>query len=286
MKGESLSWQRIKNKDKDIFSVGNMLRNLEADYVSACARFLSRDPAKDVIWTLKKTENKELSALIINSKSTIIPVFYGIKEIPPPKFLGSFFKLKKIHSIQGLKEEVIILENAMKQFGRNVSDAFDYDLMSLDRDIEKADFKENIPNLVLRVPKMTDLDALAPLQRAYEHEEVLHKGSIFSPAASWINLANIVAGGKILAAEVEGRLVGKINVSGIAFTRYLIGGVYVHPDFRGLGIARQMTAQFISGLLNEGKGITLFVKKSNLAAYNLYKRLGFRLLGDYRIAYY
>ncbi|MDR2543183.1 MAG: GNAT family N-acetyltransferase [Treponema sp.] len=283
----NVKWRKIKNNEKDTSLVKKKLQELENNYVCACVRFLSSDPLKDPVWILS-SKNKTPNALIINSKSTIIPVFDGIKTIPKPKFLKKFSALKKIHSIQGLKEEVIVMEGVMEEFGKGVSETFDYNLMSIEAAVKTADANRSLAackNLILRAVGLSDLDALAPLQAAYEHEEVLHRGSVFSPAASRINLAKIITGGKILAAELDGRLVGKINVSGESFSRYLIGGVYVHHDFRGQGIARIMTERFIASLFGEGKGITLFVKKANLAANRLYAGLGFKVLENYRITY-
>ena len=280
------SWRKMKNKEKEIIPVEDMLFNAEEKYVSACARFLARNPVIDSVWKLIG-KDKELKALIINTKSTIIPVFNNEQKIPLPKFLGGFFQLKKLHSLQGVKEEVIILESVMRRFGQSPADIFDYDLLELDPSFKENFLQSNmIDQLVLRTACMTDLDALAPLQSAYEHEEVLHKGSSFSAAASRVNLANIIAKEKILVAELNNRLIGKINVSGNSFTRCLIGGVYVHPDFRGKGIAYQMTSRFVKELHDEGKGITLFVKKTNIAAQKLYKKLGFKIKSDYRITYY
>ena len=289
MNDDFFSWRRMKNNDKEIIPVQEMLRDLEDDYAFAAARFLSRNPSKDPIWTLKDRKGG-LSTLIINSKSTVLPVFYGKKDMPFPKFLSGFFQLKRIHSIQGLTEEVLFIEDVLKRLGRKVSDTFDYELMSLDKFIFNSELRRTeagiIPALVLRVPRMTDLDALAPLQASYEHEEVMHRGSVFSPAASRVNLSNIVVGGNILAAEINGCLVGKINVSGVSFTRYLVGGVFVRQDCRSRGIAGKMAAQFISTLIKDGMGVTLFVKKSNIAARKLYTRLGFKVIRDYRITYF
>ena len=281
MNGDYYIWQKLKRKNT--FAVEDMLRNIEDDYVCACGRFLVREAGRDSIWTLSGKRNELIKAIIINSKSTLIPVLCGIKEIPEPKFINSLIKKKNIHSVQGLAREVSILEAAMERYNKKPIDAYDYDLMELNKPLQN---QKHPSNLVLRVPRLTDLDALAPLQAGYEHEEVLPKGSVFSPAASRVNLANIVAGGKILAAELNGKLIGKINVSAKSFTRYLVGGVYVHPDFRGLGIAKAMASAFITSLINDGMGVTLFVKKPNLAARKLYLALGFTVRGDYRIAYY
>jgi hypothetical protein len=269
-------------QNNDAASVELLLRANEDNYTGACGRFLARS-FSDPVWILGDKSGK-IDALIISSRSTVIPVLCGANEIMNPGFPYAFFGSKKIHSIQGLKQEVILLEKIMESRNRETRDIFDYYLMSLDRQ-QRTENKE-ISGLVLRTPNLVDIDAIAPLQAAYEQEEVLPAGSTFSPAASRINIVNIIAKGLILAAELNGKLVGKINVNAVSYTKYQIGGVYVHPDFRGMGIARKMTAVFIASLMSRGKGISLFVKKSNLAACKLYKGLGFSIKGDYRITYY
>jgi len=276
-------WSKMKGKD--IFKLENFLRKIENNYVNACGRFLAYDPSTDCIWFLQDRDGN-VKALIINSKNTLIPVLCGEKEIPQLKFLRKLLRLKNIHSVQGLSEEVIFLENALKKSGKVTADIFDYDLMSLDTLPPTKGLLAGPENLKLRVPQMVDLDALAPLQAGYEQEEVLPKGSAFNPAASRVNITNIIANGLILAAELNGRLVGKINVNAVSFTRYQVGGVYVSPDFRGMGIASFMTTEFITSLANKGKGITLFVKKNNIPARRLYNSIGFNIKGDYRITYY
>jgi predicted GNAT family acetyltransferase len=281
MAGENCRWQKLKNAS--FAHAEKLLREAENDYVSACGRFLSRDPSKDTVWMLNE-KNASVSAMIINSKSTLLPVLREEKEIPDARFLKNFLKKKKLHSVQGLTKEVQIMENVLERIGMTACEIFDYDLMDLDN---APSGKSSGPeNLVLRVPQMIDLDAAAPLQAGYEMEEVLPKGAAFTPAASRINLSNIIAKGQILAAQINGRLVGKINVSSVSFTRYLVGGVYVHPDFRGMGIAKRMTERFTASLISQGMGVTLFVKKNNVPARKIYTDLGFKRIGDYRITYY
>jgi ribosomal protein S18 acetylase RimI-like enzyme len=276
-------WRRMKKKD--IFKLENFLRETENNYVNACGKFLMYDSSTDYVWYLQN-KNENIKAIIINSKNTLIPVLCGEKEIPPLKFLKKILLSKKIHSVQGLNKEVIFLENVLEKSSKVTTDIFDYDLMSLDTLPSKKGLLAGPKNLELRVPQMIDLDALAPLQAGYEQEEVLPSRSTFNPAASRVNITNIIANGLILAAELNGKLVGKINVNAVSFTRYQVGGVYVSPDFRGMGIASRMTTQFITSLVNKGKGITLFVKKNNIPAQRLYNSIGFNIKGDYRIAYY
>jgi len=287
MSDEQYQWRKMKNADE--YAVEKLLRENEEKYVNACGRFLVRS-GNDSVWVLSGKKNK-IEALVINSRSALMPVLCGKEEIPKPGFLDSFFNRKKIHSVQGLLNEVILMEKYLENSGRIIRDTFDYDLMSLDcgqLTIKSGQVsnKKEISNLVLMVPKLTDLDAISPLQAAYEQEEVLPFGSVFSPAASRINITNIIANGQILAAQLNGRLVGKINVNAVSYTRYQVGGVYVHPGFRGLGIARKMALEFIESLIKQGKEVTLFVKKNNTAARRLYSGMGFNIKGDYRITYY
>jgi len=272
-------------RNADVNSVAGLLLDIEDDYVGACSRFLARKDLIEPIWLLTGKKNK-ISALVMNCGSTVIPVLCGLPEIPDFKFLKNLLRRKKIHSVQGLKNEVSVLENEIRKLGSGTSDIIDYDLMSLDSKPVKKNNPSCPVNLVLRVPQMTDLDAISPLQEGYEKEEVIPAGSVFNPVVSRINIANIIAKGRILSAQLDGKFIGKINVNAVSFTRYQVGGVYVHPDYRCLGIGQKMTYEFISSLVSEGKGVTLFVKKSNPAACRLYLSLGFKTRGDYRIAYY
>ncbi|MDR2964640.1 MAG: GNAT family N-acetyltransferase [Treponema sp.] len=275
-----IKWKKIKNKD--IPKIEDMLRDIEDNYVNACSRFLSMVSERDNIWMLCGKDNLPC-ALIIHSRSTLIPVLCGLREIPQLTFLKSIFQ-KKIHSVQGIKEEVLVVEKELEKIRKYSIDTYNYDLMSLDHlPLESGN---NFSNLVLCVPGLKDLDELLPLRKGYEEEEVLPKGSVFSPAAGRAALINFITCGKILAAKLDGSIVGKIIVNAVSFTRYQIGGVYVLPEYRGRGIAKHMVREFITSLINEGKGITLFVKKNNIPARKLYIRLGFKVKGDYRITYY
>ena len=274
-------------KKADMAAVESLLRANEDNYVSACAKFISRGVIKSPVWVLKRKDGN-ICALVLNSRSTLMPVLCGADNIPMPDFLNSFLSFNKIHSVQGLTKEVSVLETAMEKKRMPVSDVYDYNLMSLKSGqliVNNRLYAKN-KDLVFKVPNLNDLDALAPLQAAYEKEEVLPKGSVFSYAASRMNTANIITGKRILCAELDGRLIGKININAVSYTRFQVGGVYVHPDFRNMGIGQRMAAAFIESFINECTGVTLFVKKSNIAACRLYAGLGFTVSGDYRITYY
>jgi ribosomal protein S18 acetylase RimI-like enzyme len=261
------------------------LRRMEPWYVGACGRFLAPGSGKNQVWMLGG-RNETPSALLLYSRQTLFPVFGGQINLPLFPFLRRRFRAPRFHAVQGVRKEVLVLEAAFAELGLNTVDTIDYDLMALDSAPAEKNYREGPAGLVFRRPGVVDTDALFELQAAYEKEEILPQGSSFNPAACRLNLQRILEEEQILAAGIDGRLVGKINTSSRSFTRRQIGGVYVHPDYRGRGIARRMAAEFIRPLITEGWGITLFVKKKNAAARAVYQNLGFRLLGDYRISYY
>ncbi len=161
----------------------------------------------------------------------------------------------------------------------------DYDLMCIDRSPEDF-YTARLTGLIIRKPQSNDMNDLAALQAAYEQEEVIPSAAEFNAAVSRLNTERIFSKEQMLVAELDGHLIGKINTNAATFSRYQVGGVYVAPDYRGRGIARRMASEFITGLVAQGRGISLFVKKSNPCARRVYQRIGFETLGDYRISYY
>jgi predicted GNAT family acetyltransferase len=216
----------------------------------------------------------------------MFPIFNGGTGIPLLHFIHRRFRATPIHAVQGLREEALVLEETLADLGLTAVDNIDYDLMTLDTAPPEENFRAGPPGLIIRQPDITDMNSLFALQEGYEKEEVLPKGADFNPVSCRLGLRRILEEEQILAAELDGRLVGKINTSARSFTRCQIGGVYVHPDYRGRGIARRMTVFFLRTLISQGWGITLFVKKKNSAARSVYRRAGFHLFADYRISYY
>ena len=279
------SWRRWqKMKRRQVSSVEALLQSQERCCMNACSRFLNRRSLKGRVWTLTGGDG-EIAALALLSRQTLLPVLCGQKHIPPPRFLSGIFGAVAIHSLQGRMDDTVIMETALEKIGLFAAENVDYDMMCIDR--APGDFESAGPaGLVIREPEATDMDALALLHGAYEREEVLPSAAEFNAAASRLNTQRLFASEQMLVAELNGRLVGKVNTNATAFTRCQVGGVYVHPDYRGLGIARRITGEFVAGLVAQGWGVSLFARKSNASARRAYQRLGFAITGDYRISYY
>ena len=276
-------------KKKDASAVETLLRSHEPWCMNACNRYLKRASEKDNVWLVKNRAGI-ITALMIRYNKSLLPVLdtdaqRALEEpVPPPDFLRGFFGVFPVHSLQGRAQDMAIMETALEKIGLYAEEKIDYVLMCIDR--APSDFYSPCAGVVFRKPNNADKDALAALQAAYEQEEVMPSASEFSAAASRLNTERIFAKEQIYAAEIDGRLIGKINTNAATFTRYQVGGVYVLPEYRGRGIARRMAGEFITELSAQGRGISLFVKKSNTAARNVYLSIGFEIFGDYRISYY
>jgi ribosomal protein S18 acetylase RimI-like enzyme len=265
--------------------ITDFLKNREIHCVTACSKFLNRNHIRDHVWSLRD-EGGDIFALLLHSGWTLFPVFDRSVYIPVPSFMDRLLKKIPIHAVQGRTEDAELLDHILGGLGYECADRSDYDLMTLDRDPDQAALQAGPVGLAMLKPDISDLEELYLLQAAYEKEEVLPRGRVFNPSACRRSLEHIITHEYILVAELEGRIVGKINTNALSFSRYQIGGVYVHPDYRGRGIAISMGAAFAQFLTDRGWGLSLFVKKRNPAARAVYRRIGFIVTGNYRISYY
>ena len=279
------TWRKIPKNDLQIAET--YLRNRENYCVAASARFIGIQKSLGHIWYLGGLGSaEEISALLLHSRRTLFPVFNKKTDISSPDFLTSFLRKTPVHAIQGLREDIELLEPLLEKLGYFHDEHIDYCLLNIDVPPGPEVLRAGPANLILREPAAGDEEELFALQSAYEREEVLPKSAVFNPASTRLNLKHILSSEYMLIAELNGQVVGKINTSAESFTRFQIGGVYVRPDCRGRGIGLKMTSVFTGTLLARGKGLTLFVKNRNAAARAVYRRAGFTVLADYRITYY
>jgi GNAT superfamily N-acetyltransferase len=262
----------------------NFLKEREPFCVSACSRFLKMSYFFDKMWVLT-SNGRVVSSVLFQSGQTLFPVFGEQIDIKIPIYMHRVLKNSQIHAIQGLKADTDMMERIMGSLGIFSTEHIDFDLMSLDSSDGLHLFNKVPTGVSLRVPTRNDIDALLPIQAAYEKEEVLTPGAVFNAPLCRFLLENILKNEKILIATKADRIIGKINTNAASYSRYQIGGVYVVPEFRGRGIAAAMTSIFCDSLLQEGRGVTLFVKKQNERAQAVYRKIGFEKTADYRIVY-
>jgi ribosomal protein S18 acetylase RimI-like enzyme len=284
MQADRRRWRKVA--EKDALNAERFLKSREPYCVVACSRFLQGKSAH--VWNLT-LPGGPVSAVLIHSGRSLLPVFAAVRDIPLPHFLNRFLGRVPIHAVQGLSKDTDTLEAAMSRLGYAAAERRTYDLMSLEGALKTPSRNGGgrLPrDFTLREAGYEDTESLLPLQAGYEQEEVLPNGAVFNPVACRLNLSHVLGREQVLAAYIGDRAVGKINTNAASFTRIQIGGVYVLPEYRGRGIARYMAAALSGRLITEGKKVTLFVKKENFAAQAVYRTLGFTALADYRISYF
>jgi predicted GNAT family acetyltransferase len=258
------------------------LRAHEATCVSACDRFLTANYLNDSIWMLSRG-GRAARAVLMYSKRMLFPVLDGLTVIPLPVFLRQFLLSSPVHAIQGLLEDVSLMEAALYPLHYEPISRVDYYLMAYDAASRERFVRT--PGLTLRAARESDYKALVEMQVSYEMEEVAINLKRYRPELARLSLAHIFAQEDMLVAEYEGQLVGKINTNARSFTRRQLGGIYVKPSFRRMGIASSMIGAMVEMLIQNQTAISLYVRKSNTPAQLVYKHAGFRTVADYRITY-
>ncbi|MDR1468550.1 MAG: GNAT family N-acetyltransferase [Spirochaetaceae bacterium] len=263
------------------------LRAREATCVSACDRFLDADYLSDSIWLLSRG-GRMTQAILMYSKRTLFPVLGELTAVPVPVFLKRFLLSAPVHAVHGLLDDVSVMEAVLYPLGYEPVARTDYYLMAYDDFTTVPECSAHVPGLpglTLRPAQISDYKALFEMHLSYELEEVAVNMKRYKPELARLSLSRILEREEILVAEYGGELVGKINTNARSFTRRQLGGIYVKPSYRRMGIAQVMVAAMRDRFRRERIPLSLYVRKSNVAAQIVYKRAGFRTVADYRISY-
>jgi ribosomal protein S18 acetylase RimI-like enzyme len=274
-------------------TAARFLSRFERLCVSACAHIRDGDYDEvDLLETGGTTVSAtptEIAALIVYAKQTVFPVFAErapSSAVPP--LTGALCR-GAIHAVHGPADAVKTALTLLAPRCLLPKEHIIYSMMT--REIGgyrgcggTAENTPLPPDCSLRTAGIADEEALLPLQMAYEEEEIRHTAP--DKRVSRLNLARILKEERVLAAEINGRIVGKINTNARGFSRAQVGGVYVLPAFRNRGVAAALTGALAEELLAAGAGVSLFVRKENAPAYAAYTRAGFQAVGKYAIAYY
>ncbi|MBN1835779.1 MAG: GNAT family N-acetyltransferase [Spirochaetales bacterium] len=209
----------------------------------------------------------------------------GSLETPRPASSLSRLLSDRVYSIMGPTREVRWLEGGI---GREPAASIEYALMTVDaRAYRRPQWGSSAPSsLRIRQAGVRDLNALFPLQKAYELEEVVVFPERFSEQACRLTLRHALRQQLVLVAELAGKAVAKAATNARGFQVDQIGGVFTHQGLRGSGIAALVVGRLLEEIFRTKRMVSLFVKRSNLPALALYRKLGFQSLDSYRISYY
>jgi len=188
-----------------------------------------------------------------------------------------------LSSIMGLEATVEIVEKLL--INRIVKSRVDYYLMVLD----KAHFHGNsfslAEDITIRKAKTSDAAVLFDIQKLYELEEVCLNPYLFDDSACLVLLKNNLRKEMIFLAEKNGRPFAKAGTNARGYNVYQIGGVFTRHEYRRHGIAHILMLELLKHIFRLEKKACLFVKKINKPALMLYKKLGFRIVANFRITY-
>jgi hypothetical protein len=89
----------------------------------------------------------------------------------------------------------------------------------------------------------------------------------------------LIAAGRAFARFEAGEVVFKAEIGAMSATVGQIQGVWVHPDWRGHGLAAGATAAVVARLQQLGRVASLYVNAYNQPARAAYRRVGFTQVG-------
>src|SRR5271155_5005690 len=94
-------------------------------------------------------------------------------------------------------------------------------------------------------------------------------------------VASLIAAGRAWARFEHGQVVFKAEVGSQSPTVGQIQGVWVHPEWRGLGMGTAGTATLAAVIVGTGRVASLYVNNFNAAARGAYARVGFAEVGSF-----
>lgn len=132
-----------------------------------------------------------------------------------------------------------------------------------------------------------DIDALMPLELAYQIEEVVPACRAVSRTQVRKHLEHLIRNEYVLAlVNDKNEFVAKVNTNAIARRYAQIGGVYTMTNYRNNHFASLLLELLLAKIIASHRRPVLYVKNENEIAKKLYHTLGFKPSRDFTIAYY
>lgn len=283
-------WQLARADDLD--EMVEFLRRDEWRHVNFSSRLHERfrptypNPHRISVY-LRRDEGEISEAVLVSRGGLVIPVLANTQRDGNRSDLASLVRRERnLHSIMGSKRDVALVQKSLRQELHLMT--IDYHLLFDDPARTKHDHRPlDLPGrLKFRRARMIDAIGLFPLQKAYELEEVLIDPRRFNATSTYLNLQQHLKREVVFYASVGREIVAKAGTNARGFTFDQIGGVYTVESLRNRGVAAALLRVLLDHIRSEGRRVSLFVKKENIAALRLYEKLGFIREGEFRITYF
>jgi predicted GNAT family acetyltransferase len=140
-----------------------------------------------------------------------------------------------------------------------------------------------VPDPLVRRVRMEDFDALWPACVAMFTEEVGVSPTSGDGGASYrARLEQLIRSGRAFARIEGGQVIFKAEIGAVTPQACQVQGVWVHPDFRGRGLAAPgMAAVVRLARASISPVVSLYVNDFNTPARATYVRAGFREVGEF-----
>lgn len=134
----------------------------------------------------------------------------------------------------------------------------------------------------VRPARPDELDILVPAAAAMFTEEIGYPPYRGSAAAYRAGVGQLVEQGHSLVRVEEGQVVFKADLGSVALGVAQVQGVWVHPDWRGQGLAAPAMAAVVEHTIaHVAPVVTLYVNDFNERAVAAYRRAGFVRTGTF-----
>ena len=282
-----MSWGTVRKKEKK--ELLSFICSNEDIYVSLSSRLKQKDKDNFLFINRSRENDKAkaciLGVLMLTHYGLILPAFgkechISDSDLTLIHLLKGFSK--KIYSVMGIGRDVLHVENKIGLFPKV---SIEYSLMTLNKVSFSYEKLTPLKRFSIRTAQLSDFDAIYPLQKAYEMEEVVIDPLLFKDATCRYFLKKALKSEIILLAELNGKIVGKACTNARGYCTDQIGGVFTVPAARNQGVAYRIMIELLRRIFREKEIASLFVKRSNLIAHRLYCKLGFDVREDYRIDY-
>lgn len=136
--------------------------------------------------------------------------------------------------------------------------------------------------MVLRPSRMEDLPLMAKWNHAYNIEVLGGEDTAASREENCKQAVSSIERGHQRLLVKEGEVIAQTNFNATLPDAVQIGGVYTPPCRRGNGFARRAVALHLAEAFAEGVEHAILFSASE-AASNVYRSIGFRQVGEYKI---
>jgi len=285
-------WRKISKEDISRFI--QFVIRYEWKSVSLSSRIKENESSvkhlirnNELIYCLFSNRTHQIKGvLMVTPTGLLLPLFADNEAMEDHDGLVELKNILKkrirLYCILGYDSDVIRVQNI---FHPHIEKEIEYFLLEAPDPKHYMKFPVPLHTDRIKRARVKDANRLYYLEENYMRDEVLVDKTKFSKPVILQNLKNNCKSQIVLFAEHNNIPIAKANTNAIGIHYAQIGGVFTDYSFRERGYASLIMNRLFYEISKMNRKSILFVKKTNIPANNLYKKLKFKNLGNYRITY-